>query len=131
MNNKLHIEILKEDARWLREQIVDLKENEDKDISESLINGCKVGIAAHEAAITRLQNDWVSVEDGLPEYTEEDESTRWSSEVIFLCHREQYIGYLSEKYNEWMNKEETKTFKLNEVTHWRNLPAPPKGAGQS
>jgi hypothetical protein len=80
------------------------------------------------SALHAQQNGrWIPVSNRLPEYLDENTLTgRWSSEVMFCTESEMYIGFLSEKYNEWMSKEETITFKRDEVTHWRSLPELPK-----
>lgn len=121
MDNKQAIEILKDDAHWLQEQIKDLEENEDKDISQSMINGCKAGIAAHQAAITLLQNDWVSV-DAPPE------NKGWYHVYIptRLCKemRIDKVHYSKDK-NIW-HYGANNILPTELITHWRPLPTSPK-----
>jgi hypothetical protein len=80
-----------------------------------------------ELSVLKEADRWIPMSERLPEYMHKEEETGlWSDEVEFFDGKDIYIGYLSEKYSSWMNKEETIDFSLDDVTHWRPLPELPE-----
>ena len=99
----------------VREKLVELL----RDVQ--YLGGLEEKIADHLIANGVTVQEWVSVEDRLPEKGEE---------VLVFDTRENWTGFA------WLRPDETWTalgfdfpFDLGEVTHWMPLPEPPKGDG--
>ncbi len=67
-------------------------------------------------------NEWISVNDRLPEIGTNKQYPHCSDNVIATSGKSVFLAYYED--GEWCN---TKTdFPTNVVTHWQPLPKPPK-----
>jgi len=70
--------------------------------------------------------NWISIKDKLPEFVNESGNIEWSKKC--LCYSSDKLIILASYTNTgyWKDWENGLMIKINDVTHWRNLPEPPK-----
>lgn len=92
-------------------------------------------IASHLIAHGVTVQEWISVDDKLPEVVSIQKGYRStvkkSIRVLCVCVQKSGKTMVKEGYCEWYNDYQEPRWKIpgtiDEVTHWQYLPQPPKG----
>lgn len=82
-------------------------------------NALKYARRAYEAGYRK--QEWISVEERLPETTCECLAVGKSGCIFLLCYSSRYMAFNA------TDGDGEDRWKVNDITHWMPLPEPPKG----